>query len=149
APPCGECPPCREGRAVLCDRLEKITFRNRLPSGASRLHARERDIAPFLGTACFSSFIVVPQEGAIPVARDLPFEALATVGCAVLTGVGAVMNAARVAAGARVAVIGAGGVGLNVVQGAAIAGSERIIAIDLRPAPLAIARQFGATDTID
>src|SRR5262249_57734527 len=94
APPCGECPPCREGRAVLCDRLEKITFRNRLPSGASRLHARERDIAPFLGTACFSSFIVVPQEGTIAVARDLPFEALATVGCAVLTGVGAVMNAA-------------------------------------------------------
>src|SRR5262245_58863943 len=103
APPCGECPPCREGRAVLCDRLEKITFRNRLPSGASRLHARQQDIAPFLGTACFSSFVVVPEEGAIPIPRDLPFEALATLGCAVLTGVGAVMNAAKVQSGARVA----------------------------------------------
>ena len=149
APACGECPPCRDGRAVLCDRLEKITYRNRLPSGAARLHARQQDVAPFLGTACFSSFIVVPQEGAIRVARDLPFDALATVGCAVLTGVGAVMNAARASAGARVAVIGAGGIGLNVVQGAAIVGSERIIAVDLRPTPLVLAKQFGATDTID
>ena len=149
APACGECAPCREGRAVLCDRLEKTTFRNRLPSGASRLHARQQDVAPFLGTACFSDFVVVPAEAAIRVARDLPFDALATLGCAVLTGVGAVMNAAKVAAGSRVAVIGAGGVGLNVVQGAVIACSERIIAIDLRPAPLAIARTFGATDTVD
>ena len=146
APACGECAPCREGRAVLCDRLEKTTFRNRLPSGASRLHARQQDVAPFLGTACFSDFVVVPQEAAIRVARDLPFDALATLGCAVLTGVGAVTNAAKVSAGSRVAVIGAG---LNVVQGAAIAGSARIIAIDLRPAPLAIAKTFGATDTID
>ena len=149
APACGECPPCREGRAVLCDRLDKTTYRNKLPSGASRLHARQQDVAAFLGTACFSRYVVVPEEAAIPVARDLPFDALATLGCAVLTGVGAVINAARVPEGARVAVIGAGGVGLNVVQGAAIAGSERVIAIDLRPAPLAIASTFGATDTID
>src|SRR6476660_860030 len=72
APACGECPPCREGRAVLCDRLEKTTYRNRLPSGASRLHARQQDVAPFLGTACFADFVVVPQEAAIRVARDLP-----------------------------------------------------------------------------
>jgi S-(hydroxymethyl)glutathione dehydrogenase/alcohol dehydrogenase len=91
---------------------------------------------------------VVPEGGAIPVARDIPFDALATIGCAVITGVGAVTNAARVPKGSRVAVIGAGGVGLNVVQGAAIAGCERIIAIDLRPRPLEIAREFGATDTI-
>ena len=149
APACGECPPCREGRAVLCDRLDKTTYRNKLPSGASRLHARRQDVAAFLGTACFSDYVVVPQEAAIPVARDLPFDALATLGCAVLTGVGAVTNAAKVPAGARVAVIGAGGVGLNVVQGAAIAGSDRVIAVDLRPVPLALATTFGATDTID
>jgi S-(hydroxymethyl)glutathione dehydrogenase/alcohol dehydrogenase len=149
APPCGECPPCREGRAVLCDRVEKVTFRNKLPSGASRLHARDQDVAPFLGTACFSSSVVVPDGGAIPVPRELPFDALATLGCAVITGVGAVMNCAKVPAGARVVVIGAGGVGLNVVQGAVISQCERIIAVDLRPAPLAIAKQFGATDTID
>jgi NDMA-dependent alcohol dehydrogenase len=149
APACGQCPPCREGRAVLCDRVEKVTFRNRLPSGASRLHARQQDVAPFLGTACFSTSVVVPDGGAIRVPSDLPFDALATVGCAVITGVGAVMNAARVPAGARVAVIGVGGVGLNVVQGALIAGCERIIAVDLRPTPLQIAMDFGATDRID
>jgi len=148
APPCGVCPPCREGRAVLCDRLEKVTYRNRLPSGAARLHARAQTVAPFLGTACFSDFVVVPQEGAVRVPRDVPFDALATVGCAVVTGIGAVTTAARVTPGSRVVVIGAGGVGLNVVQGAAIAGCETIVAVDLRPAPLEIARRFGATDTI-
>jgi S-(hydroxymethyl)glutathione dehydrogenase/alcohol dehydrogenase len=148
APACGVCAPCLEGRAVLCDRVEKVTFRNKLPSGASRLHARGKDVAPFLGTACFSDFVIVPEGGAIPVARDIPFEALATIGCAVITGVGAVTNAGQVPKGSKVAVIGAGGVGLNVVQGAAIAGCERIIAIDLRPRPLEIAKQFGATDTI-
>src|SRR5215813_9200336 len=61
APACGVCPPCRDGRAVLCDRVEKVTFRNKLPSGAARLHARQQDVAPFLGTACFSTFVVVPD----------------------------------------------------------------------------------------
>src|SRR5260370_24121624 len=148
APACGVCPPCREGRAALCDRAEKTNFRNRLPSGAARLHARDRDISPFLGTACFADSVVVGEAGAIPVPRDVPFDALATLGCAVITGVGAVTNAAQVPAGARVVVIGAGGVGLNIVQGARIAGSEQIIAIDRRPIPLAISEQFGATHTL-
>jgi S-(hydroxymethyl)glutathione dehydrogenase / alcohol dehydrogenase len=148
APACGVCPPCRDGRAVLCDRLEKVTYRNRLPSGATRLHARDQPVAPFLGTACFSDFVVIPEEAAVVVSSDVPFEALATLGCAVVTGVGAVTTSARVPPGSRVAVIGAGGVGLNVVQGAAIAGCEIIVAIDLRPAPLEIARQFGATQMI-
>jgi S-(hydroxymethyl)glutathione dehydrogenase/alcohol dehydrogenase len=149
APACGVCPPCKEGRAVLCDRLEKVTYRNKLPSGAARLHARGKDIAPFLGTACFSDFVIVPEEAAVPVPRDLPFDALATLGCAVLTGVGAVTNAARVPAGSRVVVIGAGGIGLNVIQGAAIEKCDQIVAVDLRPAPLALAKQFGATHTLE
>jgi S-(hydroxymethyl)glutathione dehydrogenase / alcohol dehydrogenase len=149
APACGECPSCLEGRAVLCDRLEKVTFRNRLPAGGSRLHARGRDLAPFLGTACFADAVVVPESAVIPVSKEIGFAALATLGCAVVTGVGAVKNAAAVAEGARVVVIGAGGVGLNVVQGAAIARCEEIIAVDTRPAPLAIAARFGATRTVD
>jgi S-(hydroxymethyl)glutathione dehydrogenase/alcohol dehydrogenase len=148
APACGVCPPCREGRAALCDRVEKVTFRNKLPSGPTKLHARQKDIAPFLGTACFSTFVVVPEAGAIRVPADVPFDALATLGCAVITGVGAVTNAGQVPAGARVAVIGAGGVGLNVIQGAVIAGCEQIIAVDVRPNPLEIARRFGATHVI-
>ena len=148
APPCGVCPPCREGRAVLCDRVEKVTFRNRLPSGRIRLQAHGQPIAPFLGTACFADFVVVPEAGAVRVAPDVPFDALATLGCAVVTGVGAVINAAKVTPGSRVAVIGAGGVGLNVVQGAAISGCETIVAIDARPAPLELAKRFGATDVL-
>ena len=149
APACGVCPSCLEGRAVLCDRLETTTYRNRLPSGGMRLRARDQDVAAFLGTACFADHAVVAEAGAISVPRDVPFDALATLGCAVVTGVGAVARAAHVPQGARVAVIGTGGVGLNVVQGAAIAGCERIVAIDRRPAPLALARTFGATDTIE
>ncbi len=147
APACGVCPPCREGRAMLCDRAEKTNYRNR-PSGAARLHARDRDLSAFLGTACFADSVVVAESGAIPVPRDVPFDALATLGCAVLTGVGAVTNAAQVPAGACVAVIGVGGVGLNIVQGARISGCSQIIAIDRRPVPLALAEQFGATHTL-
>jgi S-(hydroxymethyl)glutathione dehydrogenase / alcohol dehydrogenase len=149
APACGVCPSCAEGHAVLCDRLEKTTYRNRLPSGTVRLHARGQDLNHFLGTACFAEFAVVAEEAAVVVDRDVPFDALATVGCAVVTGVGAVMTAAKVPAGARVAVIGAGGVGLNVIQGAALARSEQIIAVDRQPAPLALARTFGATDVLE
>ena len=148
APACGVCPACRDGHAVLCDRVEKITYRNRLPSGALRLSARGQAIAPFLGTACFADFVVVPESGAIRVSPDVSFEALATLGCAVVTGVGAVRNAARAAPGSTVAVIGAGGVGLNVVQGAAMSECRTIVAIDMRPAPLEIAKRFGATHAI-
>ena len=148
APACGSCSYCQDGRAVLCERLDRTTYRNKLPSGATKLRARGQDIAHFLGTACFAQHAVIPQEGAVPVPKDVPFDALATVGCAVVTGVGAVTTAARASRGSSVAIIGAGGVGLNVAQGAAIAGCGPIIAIDRRPAPLAIARTFGATDTL-
>jgi S-(hydroxymethyl)glutathione dehydrogenase/alcohol dehydrogenase len=149
APPCGVCPSCLEGRAVTCDRLDRTTYRNKLPSGATRLHARGQDLFHFLSTACFAEFAVVAEEGAIAVDPDIPFDALATLGCAVVTGVGAVTTAARVPKGASVAIIGAGGVGLNVAQGAVIAGCEQIIAIDRRPAPLQLARRFGATSSIE
>ena len=148
APPCGSCPPCVEGRPVLCDRLERTTYRNRLPAGDTRLSARGAPLAHYNGTACFADFAVVAEEGAIPVPQDVPFEALATLGCAVVTGVGAVLNAARAEAGARAVVIGVGGVGLNVVQGARLAGCERIIAVDTRSEPLRLACEFGATDRI-
>ena len=149
APPCGLCHFCLEGRPVLCDRLEKTTYRNRLPAGGTRLRSRGQEVAHFNGTACFADFAVVSEEGAIKVPSDVAFEALATIGCAVVTGVGAVMNAARVEAGTSVVVIGAGGVGLNVVQGARLAGCETIIALDTRSNPLNLAREFGATHTME
>jgi Zn-dependent alcohol dehydrogenase len=105
-------------------------------------------VAPFLGTACFADYAVVAEEAAVPVPSDVPFEALAAVGCAVVTGVGAVLGAARVSPGDSVAVVGAGGVGLNVLQAAAIAGCKQVIAVDRHAAPLALAATFGATDAI-
>jgi Zn-dependent alcohol dehydrogenase len=148
APACGVCPSCRAGLAVVCDRLEKTTYRNRLPSGRTPLHARGQDLGQFLSTGCFAEFAVVAKEAVVAVERDVPFEALATLGCAVVTGVGAVLAAGRVPRGATVAVIGVGGVGLNAIQGAVIAGASRIIAVDRRAAPLELARTFGATDVI-
>src|SRR5918911_1172142 len=149
APPCGVCPPCKEGRPVLCDRLERTTYRNRLPAGDTLLSARGQKVAHYNGTACFADFAVVAEEGVIAVPEDVPFEALATLGCAVVTGVGAVLNAARVEPGARVVIVGAGGVGLNVVQGAVLAGCEEVIAVDSRSRPLELAREFGATHTLE
>ncbi|MET0624796.1 MAG: zinc-binding dehydrogenase [Pyrinomonadaceae bacterium] len=149
APPCGACPPCLEGRPVLCDRLERTTYRNRLPAGDTLLTARGQKLAHYNGTACFADFAVVAEEGVIRVPADVPFVALATLGCAVVTGVGAVLNAARPEAGASAVVIGVGGVGLNVVQGARLAGCERVIALDTRAEPLRLAREFGATDAVE
>jgi S-(hydroxymethyl)glutathione dehydrogenase/alcohol dehydrogenase len=149
APACGRCPNCLDGRAVLCDRLERTTFRNRLPAGGTRLRARDQDVAPFLGTACFADYTIVAEAAAVVVPGEVPFDALATLGCAVVTGIGAVTNAARVQAGSRTVVIGSGGVGLNVIQGARLADCDRIVAVDRKPAPLELARRFGATDTLE
>jgi S-(hydroxymethyl)glutathione dehydrogenase / alcohol dehydrogenase len=148
APACGACPACLGGAPTLCDRLERTTFRNRLPFGGTRLTWAGQNVAAFLGTACFATHTVVPEEAVVPVATDIPFTALAAVGCAVVTGVGAVTNAVRLPPGAVVAVIGAGGVGLNVVQGAVLAQASRVIAIDRRHGPLDIARRLGATDVL-
>ncbi len=149
APACGVCPACLEERPVLCDRLERTTYRNRLPAGGTRLRARGQDVGHFNGTACFADFAVVAEEGAIPVPEDVPFEVLATLGCAVVTGMGTVMNAACVEAGASVVIIGAGGVGLNVIQGAVLAGCKEIIAVDRQAGALNLARDFGATHVLD
>lgn len=148
APACGQCPPCTDGTPLLCDRLEKTTFRNKLPWGGTRLSVRGQDVAPFLGTACFATHTVVPEEGLVPVDAAMPFTDLAAVGCAVVTGVGAVTNAAKLKADSVVAVIGAGGVGVNVIQGAVLAGARKVIAIDREAAPLEVARRLGATDVV-
>jgi S-(hydroxymethyl)glutathione dehydrogenase/alcohol dehydrogenase len=145
APACGTCPPCQAGTPLYCDRLDRVTYRNRLPFGGTRLRIGSQDVAPFLGTACFATHVVVPDTGVAVVPHDVSFAALAAVGCAVVTGVGAVLNAARVPEGATVAVIGAGGIGINVVQGAVVSRASRIIAVDRRQEPLALAEALGAT----
>jgi S-(hydroxymethyl)glutathione dehydrogenase/alcohol dehydrogenase len=145
-PSCGRCRFCATGRPVLCS----VTPGVETPGGPARMHdAGGAEVRQFLKTSAFAERVLVREEGVIPIAPEVPMAAAALVGCAVLTGVGAVTRTARVEPGSTVAVIGAGGVGLNVVQGAALAGAARIVVVDLRPAALELARRFGATDTVD
>jgi S-(hydroxymethyl)glutathione dehydrogenase/alcohol dehydrogenase len=117
--------------------------------GTSRLSLNGEPVHHYLGVSSYAEYVVVPASGAIKVRDDAPLDVIAVVGCAVATGVGAVLNTAAVEPGSTVAVIGCGGVGLNVVQGAKLARAERIVAIDVVPDKTRVARQFGATDRIN
>ncbi len=146
-PNCGFCRYCTVGRPVLCNGSDSDRWM--MFDGTSRLHKGSQDIYHFARTASFAEYVVVPQTGAVPVRDDMPLDKACLVGCSVMTGVGAVINTAKVEAGSSVVVIGCGGVGLNVVQGAALAGASQIIAVDVLENKLAYARDFGATDIID
>lgn len=149
-PPCGECRYCRSGHEARCQKVATVVAPlGVLYDGTSRLSADGEPVHHYLGVSSFADEVVVPASGAIKVRDDAPLDLLAVVGCAVATGVGAVLNTAAVEPGSTVAVIGCGGVGLNVVQGARLAGAERIVAIDVFPEKTALAAQFGATDRID
>jgi S-(hydroxymethyl)glutathione dehydrogenase/alcohol dehydrogenase len=116
--------------------------------GTARVHRNGEDLSALGRIGSFAEQVVVPAEQVIPIRSDVPMDVLALIGCAVTTGVGAVINAAKVEPGSSVAVIGCGGVGLNVIQGAGLVGASRIIAVDLLDNKLEYARQFGATDTV-
>ena len=148
-PSCGKCGYCVTGRPQLCQTIAMPLLQGYLPDGTSRLHKAGRDIMHFTGVSSFAEYAVVPETGIVKIRPDVPLEAAALVGCGVMTGVGAVINTAKVEPGSSVAVIGCGGVGLNAVQGAALAGAEKIIAIDLNPKKLQLAKQFGATHLVN
>ena len=126
---CGICHYCVIGRPVLCNGIDSP--RNTMFDGSSRLSKDGQTIHHFARTACFAEFAVVPESGAVPVRADMPLDKGCLVGCAVMTGVGSVINTAQIEAGSSVAIIGCGGVGLNAVQGAVLGGAGQIIAVDL------------------
>lgn len=149
-PPCGDCRYCRSGHEARCQKVATIVApKGVLFDGTSRLSRDGETIHHYLGVSSFAEEVVVPASGAVKVRDDAPLDIIAVVGCAVATGVGAVLNTAAVEPGSTVAVIGCGGVGLNVVQGARLAGAERIVAVDVLPDKTQMALQFGATDRID
>lgn len=149
-PPCGECRYCRAGHEARCQKVATVVAPlGVLFDGTSRLSRDGEPLHHYLGVSSFAEEVVVPASGAVKVRDDAPLDVVAVVGCAVATGVGAVLNTAAVEPGSTVVVIGCGGVGLNVVQGARLAGAERIVAIDVRPEKTQMALQFGATDRID
>jgi alcohol dehydrogenase len=146
-PSCGHCLPCAEGRPALCEPAAKANAAGTLLSGARRLSKDGRPLNHHIGCSVFAERAVVSRRSLVPVDPDLPPDRAALFGCAVLTGVGAVLNTAGVRPGSTVAVVGLGGVGLNALLGARLAGARRIVAVDTLDARLALARQLGATDT--
>jgi len=139
-PFCGTCRYCQSGRPVLCTQGR---------GSAEHLHKGDQRITVFISVSSFAERMVAPESGVVKVREDAPLDKLGIMGCAVATGVGAVLNTAKVEAGSSVAVIGIGGVGLNVVQGAALAAADPIIAIDVLDRKLKMARQFGATHFVN
>ncbi|OUM87016.1 MAG: alcohol dehydrogenase [Bacillus thermozeamaize] len=148
-PSCGHCLPCREGRPALCEPGAAANGAGTLLSGERRLHKDGADIHHHLGISGFAEYAVVARNSLVKVDPDVPFEEVALFGCAVMTGVGAVVNTARVPVGSTVAVVGLGGVGLSAILGARVAGARRIIAVDVNPAKLKTALELGATDAFD
>lgn len=147
-PSCGHCLPCAEGRPALCEPAAAANGAGTLLSGARRLARGGSPVHHHLGCSAFADHAVVSRRSLVRIDAELPFDEAALFGCAVLTGVGAVVNTARVTAGASVAVIGLGGVGLAALLGARAAGAARIVALDLAADKLELARSLGATEAI-
>ncbi len=145
-PSCGHCVPCAEGRPALCEPGAAANNDGSLISGGRRLYRNGEPVNHHLGVSAFAEYAVVSRNSVIKIDPDLSFAEAALFGCAVITGAGAVLNTARVKAGLSVAVIGLGGVGLNSILGARLAGASQVIAIDLKEEKLTLAKQLGATD---
>ncbi|UZF90777.1 zinc-dependent alcohol dehydrogenase family protein [Bosea sp. NBC_00550] len=148
-PSCGHCRPCAEGRPALCEPGAVANAAGTLIGGSVRLSGSGERIHHHLGVSAFAEHAVVSRNSLVKIDRDLPFVEAALFGCAVLTGVGAVVNTARVRMGSTAVVIGLGGVGLASVLGARAAGASKIVAVDLSPEKLALAKELGATAVVN
>ena len=148
-PSCGHCEPCAEGRPALCEPGAAANGAGTLLSGARRLSRNGEPIHHHLGCSVFAEYATVSRRSVVRIDRDLPLDEAALFGCAVLTGVGAVVNTAQVRAGSSVAIIGLGGVGLASLLGAKVAGARQIVAVDLSDAKLELASELGATHTFN
>ena len=148
-PECRQCKFCLSGKTNLCGAIRETQGQGLMPDGSSRFSLNGEPLYHYMGTSTFANFTVLPEIALAKIREDAPFDKVCYIGCGVTTGLGAVMNTAKVEAGATVAVFGLGGIGLNVVQGARLAGAERIIGIDLNPQRQLLAEQFGMTDFIN
>jgi S-(hydroxymethyl)glutathione dehydrogenase/alcohol dehydrogenase len=148
-PECRECKFCLSGRTNLCQKIRATQGRGLMPDGTSRLSKRGRPIHHYMGTSTFAECTVLPEISLAKIRPDAPLDKVCLLGCGVTTGIGAVLNTARVRPGESVAVFGLGGIGLSVIQGAVLAGAERIVGVDTNPRKFDLARRLGATDVID
>ncbi|TAK87431.1 MAG: alcohol dehydrogenase [Betaproteobacteria bacterium] len=148
-PSCGHCVPCMEGRPALCEPAPTYSASGTLATGGTRFSLKGRRVHHYVGVAAFAEMTVMARPSLVKIDPEVPTEVAALFGCAVLTGVGAVLNTARLKAGESAAVIGLGGVGLSALLGARLAGASHLVAIDLNADKLALAADLGATLTVN
>jgi S-(hydroxymethyl)glutathione dehydrogenase/alcohol dehydrogenase len=148
-PECGQCEYCLSNKTNLCQAVRATQGKGLMPDGSSRFSYNGETIFHYMGTSTFAEYSVIPEISLAKINPKAPLNRVCLLGCGITTGIGAVLNTAKVEAGAMVAVFGIGGIGLSVIQGAAKVGAKRIIAIDINQDKQAIAEQFGATDFIN
>src|SRR5438552_2816735 len=140
---------CLSRKTNLCQAIRATQGQGVMPDGSSRFSLGGRRVFHYMGTSTFANYTVVPEIALAKIRPDAPFDKVCYIGCGVTTGIGAVINTAKVEPGARVVVFGLGGIGLNVVQGARLAGADMIVGIDLNPGRRALAEKFGMTHFVD
>ncbi|HEX7036771.1 MAG TPA: S-(hydroxymethyl)glutathione dehydrogenase/class III alcohol dehydrogenase [Pseudomonadales bacterium] len=148
-PECRQCKFCLSGKTNLCGAIRETQGRGVMPDGTSRFSLNGKPLYHFMGTSTFSNYTVLPEIAVAKIREDAPFDKVCYIGCGVTTGVGAVVNTAKVKPGSNVAVFGLGGIGLNVIQGARMVGADRIIGVDVNPSKRPLAEKFGMTDFIN
>ena len=148
-PECRQCEYCLSRKTNLCITLRATQGKGVMPDGSSRFSCDGEPIYHYMGTSTFANFTVLPEIALAKIRPDAPFEKVCYIGCGVTTGIGAVINTAKVEAGARAVVFGLGGIGLNVIQGLRLVGAEQIVGVDINPARRAIAEKFGMTDFVN
>ena len=148
-PECGECKFCLSGKTNLCQKIRETQGKGLMPDGTTRFYKDGQPIFHYMGCSTFSEYTVLPEISLAKVSKEAPLEEVCLLGCGVTTGIGAIMNTAKVEEGATVAIFGLGGIGLSAVIGAAMAKASRIIAIDINESKFELARKLGATDFIN
>lgn len=148
-PECQECSFCLSGKTNLCQAIRKTQGLGLMPDGTSRLSKNDQLIHHYMGTSTFAEYAVVPEIALAKVNKAAPLDKICLLGCGITTGIGAVINTARMEPGATVAVFGLGGIGCGVVQGAVMAGAKRIFGIDVNPEKFKLAKQLGVSDVIN
>lgn len=148
-PECGKCKFCLSGKTNLCQAIRETQGKGVMPDGTTRFSLNGKPIHHFMGTSTFSEYTVLPEIAVAKIRQDAPFDKTCLLGCGISTGIGAVLNTAKVEAGSTVAVFGLGGVGLSAVQGAVMAGASRIIVVDINESKFEMARSLGATDCVN
>ena len=148
-PECRECDYCTSGKTNLCQKIRVTQGQGLMPDGTSRFSIKGEKTFHYMGTSTFSNFTVVPEIALAKVREDAPFESICYIGCGVTTGIGAVINTAKVQPGDNVVVFGLGGIGLNVIQGARLAGANMIVGVDINPERKAWGEKFGMTHFVN